>query len=384
MKFRRTAPASLIVVAAILMVGTAVISNMLFGGLATNVEKSRFDSMEAILAFNLRGSTDKALARADMIAGLPTTKKLVAAKDREGLLKEYGPLFQKQNDTYGVDQMQFHLPEGTSLLRLQAPEQHGDDLTSFRHLVVAVNRDQVPRAGVEIARTGPAVFGVVPVYAEDGKPVGTFETGIDIGGLLDNLKRAYGLELACLIDEAELRSVAPNLGADVFDEQKRVGRYLRYYATDGSLMKGLIDGGELDGIEEPRRYVREAAGATYGVVLVPLRDNAGKRIGVMAVGADFSSSRAAAGRSVISQGLLAVFGIVLMAGAVLIVLRGFLLRPLAEATARFQALAKGDPDPGADTNDAYCEEIQALNAQHDALREKFGGSGEAEPGRGDS
>lgn len=371
MKFRRTAPATLVIAALVLMAGMAIISNALFGGLATAVEKSRFDSMEAILAFNLRSSGDKALARADMIASMSTTRRLVAARDREGLLEEYGPIFQTQHEKYGVDQMQFHVAPGTSLLRLQAPEQHSDDLTSFRTMVVAVNRDQVPRAGIEIARTGPAIFGVVPVLDMDGKPVGSFEAGIDIGTLLDNLKSAYTLELALFVDEQQLREVAPGLGAEVFDEQKRVGRYLRYYTTDGKLLRELVDGKDLDAMEEPRRYVRNAAGVTFGVVLVPLRDQAGKRIGVMAVASDFSASRAAAGRSVTLQALLALFGIILMAGAILVVLRGFLLRPLTEVTARFQALANDEPDPGGGPTELYCDEIQTLNQQHDKLREKI-------------
>lgn len=371
MKIRRTAPATLILVALLLMSGMAVISNTLFGGLATAVEESRFDAMEAILAFNLRSSGDKAMARADLIASVTTTRRLVAARDREGLYKEYGPIFQTQREKYGVDQMQFHVAPGVSLLRLQAPDQHGDDLTSFRTMVVAVNRDQVPRAGIEIARTGPAIFGVVPVFDLDGKPVGSFEAGIDIGTLLDNLKSAYNLELALFVDEQQLRDVAPNLGAEVFDEQKRVGRYLRYYTTDGKLLRELIDGKDLDAIEQPRRYVRSAAGVTFGVVLVPLRDQAGTRIGVMALASDFSASRAAAGRSVTSQALLALFGIVLMAGAILVVLRGFVLRPLAQASARLEALANGEADPGGGPTELYCEEIQALNQQHDTLRAKI-------------
>lgn len=371
MKLRRAAPASLILVAIVLMVGMAIISNALFGGLATAVEKSRFDSMEAILAFNLRSAGDKALARAELIASMSTTRRLVAARDREGLLKEYGPTFQTQHEKYGIDQMQFHVAPGTSLLRLQAPDQHSDDLTTFRTMVVAVNRDQVPRAGIEIARTGPAIFGVVPVLDLEGKAVGSFEAGIDISALLDNLKSAYNLELALFVDEQQLRDVAPGLGADVFDEQKRVGRYLRYYTTDGKLLRELVDGKDLDAMEEPRRYVRAAAGVTFGVVLVPLRDQSGARVGVMALASDFSASRAAAGRSITSQALLALFGIILMAGAILVVLRGFLLRPLSQVSARFEALANAEPDPGGGPTELYCEEIQTLSQQHDKLREKI-------------
>ena len=42
--------------------------------------------MRSIVAFNLRGAEDRALARASMIADLPKARALFAAQDRTGLL----------------------------------------------------------------------------------------------------------------------------------------------------------------------------------------------------------------------------------------------------------------------------------------------------------
>ena len=103
------------------------------------------------------------MARAEMIGNLPAVRDIFAKRERERLLAECGPMFEIQKTKYGVDQIQFHLPTAVSFLRLHAPAQHGDDLSKFRPMVVAVNADRVARKGMVIARTGPAIFGVVPM-----------------------------------------------------------------------------------------------------------------------------------------------------------------------------------------------------------------------------
>ncbi len=46
---------------------------------------------------------------------------------------------------------------------------------------MAVNRDFIARKAAALARTGPAIFGVVPVYDAQQQHIGTFEVGIDFG-----------------------------------------------------------------------------------------------------------------------------------------------------------------------------------------------------------
>ena len=110
-------------------------------------------------------------------------------------------MFKEQREKYAVDQVQFHLAPSTSFVRLQNPALFGDDLSSYRPAVVAVNREQVAKKGIEVARTGPALFGIAPIRDLDGNHIGSVEFGMDIGPLLDRLKAAYGLELTLFIDE---------------------------------------------------------------------------------------------------------------------------------------------------------------------------------------
>jgi hypothetical protein len=368
MKFRRHAPALLIGAAIIIVTSVSIISNLIFSGMATSVEEGQLTLMKSIIEFNLQGSEGKALARAALIADMPRTKELFAAQDRAGLLAEYQPMFQQQKEKYGVDQAQFHSLPATSFLRLQSPDNFGDDLSKFRPMVVAVNRDLVAKKGFAIARTGPAIFGVVPVFDVNHKHIGSFEIGIGFAGILDGLKAAYGLELALFIKEAPLKEFATGVPPAIFSDQNRLGQYIRYHSTNAALIQALVIDSDLNATNSDE-YIREALGVPYGVVLVPLRNAVGDALGMIVVAKDFSSSRSAQSRSVVWQILMALFAIVLMAGAILIVIRGVLLRPLQAITANFTRLDNDSNSSEESIPEMLCEELQELALQYERLRD---------------
>jgi methyl-accepting chemotaxis protein len=337
-KLKGSITALLIGAVIVVVAANAYLSNWVFDGLTDAVEESQFASVEAILNTSLREAENRALARAQMIADLPSTRTIFAGRDaaaRDRLLAEYRQMFEVQRDKAGVDQMQFHLPPATSFLRLHAPQLHSDDLTPFRPLVVAVNRDQIGRKAAAIARTGPAMFGVVPVYDLQQQFIGTFEVGIDFGPVLDGLKADHRLELALLIAEEPLRAFgAPEVVAPLLNDNNRVGKYIKTHSTHWELVQKLVTSSEVAAVDGTERYNQTANGTPYGVVLVPVRNLAGDSMGVVAVAKDFSASRAAAGRSLVLQVLLAVFAVVLLSGVIVISVHGMLLDPLAELQKR--------------------------------------------------
>lgn len=368
MTFRRSAPAALITAIVVIVAGFTFISNHLFSGLTASVETGQFQLMQSIIDSNLNRAANEALARAEIVATLPSTRQAVTAKDRDKLLAEFSTMFTGQHERRGVDQAQFHVPPAVSLLRLHDPSQFGDDLTRFRPMVVAMNRERTAQKGLAIARQGPAIFGVAPIQDMQGNYVGSFEFGLEFAPLFDALKAAYGLDFTLFVEEKPLREFARGLDPAVLSDQNRVGRFIRFHTTNGALMKDLAGEADISAASEPTHYTREAQGLSYGVLLVPLRDNAGTPLGVVAVARDFSGSRAAAGRSLVWQICLAVLAVVILSGFVIVVIRGFLLRPLQVINERIAALDAGEPAAPIEGTDQFCAELRPLAAHYERLR----------------
>jgi methyl-accepting chemotaxis protein len=384
MKFRRHAVGALLFMVALTITVSTLVASTLFSSLTTDVEAGQFELMQATVESKISNTEGRAASRAQMVADLPSVRRLLAARDRDGLNAELHAMWTTQHEQYGASMAQFHVAPAVSFLRLHHPEQFGDDLSTYRPMVVAVNQDHAPRRGATISRSGPSVVACVPVVGPDGSPAGSFEMGLDYGPMLDDLNESFDLVSTLFVLEAPLREVATSMDPSVYDDANRVGSHVKFYSTNWELTRQLVQAADLTAVDAPVRYTREAAGVPYGVLLYPVRNVAGDAMGVIAVARDFSATRAAAGRSRVWQALIALFGIVLLWGVILVVVRGMLLRPAAMLAERFAELAKGDRSKPVGDRDAMPEELGALADAHEALRTNgIPGSGEAAWGADD-
>jgi methyl-accepting chemotaxis protein len=316
-------------------------------------EASSFKLMRSVLTDVLADNEEAALVRAELISSMPTVRKAFAKRDRAALLEECKDMFAEQKDKYGMDEGQFHTPPGVSFLRLHAPQKFGDDQSKSRPMLVDVIKNKAHKKGIVLASTGVFVTAIVPMEDLDDKPNGAFEMGLDFAPVLDEMKKAYGMEAAVFIDEKLLREVAVELKGDALSEKNRVGRYARFYSTHAELMAALVKDTDVD-VTDVSTYDRKASGATWGVELVPLKD--------------FSEVIGMEGRARVWQLLACVFAIVLLAGMILIVIRGVLLRPLAGLNTRMAALAGGDATQPAEDPATYCDELKDLAENYERLR----------------
>jgi methyl-accepting chemotaxis protein len=216
---------------------------------------------------------------------------------------------------------------------------------------------------------GPVVTSIVPIRDDQGAFSGTFEIGHNVQVLLDEIKEAYGIDGALYLNESTLREVATALPPGVFSEQNRVGNFIRFHATHPEVMSLLVgDADVADAVSDARTYERSVARVPWGVELVPLYDYSNSQIGVVALATNFGEDDSVAKRALVWQLLAALFGAVLLSGAILIVIRGWLLAPLAVLSERMSALAEGEESRPADAVESYCEELRDLAASYEKLR----------------
>lgn len=121
-------------------------------------------------------ATATGLRRAALVASLPLVQQALAEEDFETLRDQFVPGFADQAENHGIKTFVFHRPPATAFLRVHNPEKHGDDLSSFRQMVVDANRDRVSIAGLERGRAGLSARGITPIY-HDGQHVGSVEVG---------------------------------------------------------------------------------------------------------------------------------------------------------------------------------------------------------------
>jgi methyl-accepting chemotaxis protein len=143
------------------------------------------------------------------------------------------------------------------------------------------------------------------------------------------------------------------------------------------LLRELATGDDIN-VTEDASYLRDGAGAPYGVLLQPVYNYAKKQIGVLAVARDFSATRSADGQALVWQVLLGVVSVVVLIGFILSVVRGLLLRPLQEVGGRVAALAAGSQSGPADGGaiDA-CDEVRELAENFEKLRSQLIGDADA-------
>jgi hypothetical protein len=372
MSFRRSASAVMIAAVLIAIAIVSIVSIDISHRMTADFQATQFALMSRILHSKLRGAEGKAIAAAEMIAAIPSVRAAFDARDREALLAATRAAFTIQKEKYGISQAQFHLPPATSFLRVHNPPKFGEDQTNYRHIVVEVNRVNAIRKGLEVTTSGIGIFGTLPISGADGRPLGSFEMAYEVGPLLDELKNAYGFEMAFFVEEKILKEVATSLGGEVFNDQNRFGDHVNFHSTHAALLRSLVTGGDLS-VTEEAHLVRESSGVSYGVLLFPVYNYAKKQIGVMAMARDFGALRSASRAAMVWQTLLGILAAIGLIGVILTVVRGMLLQPLDALRQRIAASADGEDESAIVPPATACDEIRNLADQCERLRRHASG-----------
>jgi methyl-accepting chemotaxis protein len=294
-----------------------------------------FESVQAKIA----AKGDEARAMSALVAGIPRVQEAFAAGDRKTLHDLFAPAFAALKSDYGVRQFQFHTPPATSFLRVHKAEEHGDDLSGFRHTVVESNRSGRPIDGMEIGVAGLGVRGVVPVKHQ-GSHVGTVEFGMSFDqALFDEFTEGHGAKLALhLVRDGVVKPIASTLGQESL--------------LDVAAIKAVFAG-------EPTFGRDELGGAPVGLYASVVTDYSGKPVAVVQVAKDrgFYAAQTAGIRTI-----MWLFGIAGLAVGGLAVwwLSRAAVRPLRQASSSMLAMAQGEADLKVSLDESGRDEVSEL------------------------
>ncbi len=118
-------------------------------------------------------------------------------------------LFHNLNTTYrdlkgyNIKQLHFHLPDGTSLLRMHKPEKFGDNLLRDRPSVSYVSMEHKPIHGFEEGKIYNGIRYVFPLFWK-GDYVGSVECSYDFNAIRQSLQNSLYSEIHLIVKRAVL------------------------------------------------------------------------------------------------------------------------------------------------------------------------------------
>nr|WP_246421476.1 methyl-accepting chemotaxis protein [Texcoconibacillus texcoconensis] len=240
-----------------------------------------------------------------------------ADRDRDRLNDLTLPIMENLSD-HGIEQFQFHLPNGTSFFRAHQPEDYGDDLTSFRQTVVEANQREEVITALEGGVAGAGFRHVIPI-SHDNSHIGTVEIGLGLHkGILDQLKTNYDGEWFFY---------------GIEDDQ---ARYLLGTEEESPVS---ITNPMMEDINQNKMISENID--SHQVNIIPLKDfNEDVKWYIQRV-EDQTEQIAQVNRQNLNNFLLGTFISMIGIGFIIILLRSF-LKPLTDMSNHFEQIANGD------------------------------------------
>jgi HAMP domain-containing protein len=339
-----------------------------------SAKKRELNVTATLIQSNINEQINKASARASLVSSLPSIKQAFRAKDRDAIATRLLPAMIVQRDQFGVREGQFILPPAISFLRIYAlKDGHGEDLSGFRQMILIANRTGEPQRGIEIGRRGLSIRAVYPVKDDDGL-IGSFEIGMSFSSILAQTKTNTGFDSGVFIDDKLMTDVAKLIPRP--DNERIVGGYQAVEVTDWATLKPLLSPAMFAKARDVSLDLLTVNGIDYGLVLVPVLDYKGERIGAVVAVRDFSEFQTQQRWALTGTVAMAGLQIVLLTGALLIVVNAMLLKPFEAIALASDQLADGNPATDLDDLANRKDEIGGMARSLQTLANKGNAKGD--------
>lgn len=218
-------------------------------------EEKELNALSNSIYGQMKGQLDISEVSALSLANNREIQKLFYNRDRDGLAEMLLPAY--ESISKDIKQIQFHLPNSDSFLRLHKPEKYGDSLKDFRFTVNQANKDKKIVRGLEEGVAGFGFRVVVPVDYE-GTHIGTVEYGSDFGqAFLNNLKDNYDGEYS-IYQFGEKGLIASTIEEDNWD---------------------INESEYIDGLKTNEVQYLQSKNGNYNITLAPFKDYQGDVVG---------------------------------------------------------------------------------------------------------
>jgi hypothetical protein len=317
---QRVAAISAVVLVTVLGVMAGMSLRQQWSGVEAN-QRNELAAVSLMLRSSLARTGSFALAEAEMVARQPEVARAAAAQDRQALTARLKDGFAYLKAETGVEIFQFQTADLKILLRVHDPARFGDDVANSRPIVVTANRSRRGQRGIEFGPTGLLTLrGVAPVI-DDGQLVATAEIGFDLKPILQSVKAATGAEAAIVLSAAMTGRPAA--------ERQSFGDLYLYDSTDNRLFGRLFTSTAVTLAKDAVQLDSELDGEIHGMIVEPLLDYSGRMIGGIVAAKNFTAPTRAFRRNAGVLLFVALCGLMIGYGVIVVSVRAFVARPLA-------------------------------------------------------
>jgi signal transduction histidine kinase len=257
------------------------------------------------------------------------------AHDREMLLSLSAPILNEIRTRNRITHFYYILPDTTMLLRVQAPDKHGDKIGRF--VLQEARRTGKPFWGNEQGPLGSFTLRVVYPWVSDGEVIGYLEMGIEFEDIMQSIKNYLDVEVFVAInkgffDRAKWEEAQGKREQPVpWDEFPSVVVLSRTTPTIAAPIKKYLS--ELTDEHTRRAFEIAWDGQVAQTIVVPFSNLKQQELGELVVVRDITASAAQR-----RQGIVGVAILCTLIGAALMlffyILLGRVQRDVAERTAR--------------------------------------------------
>lgn len=325
--------------------------------LLADARQRQIDQTAVVFTTAMDQAASLSATHSEALGADPIVANLLQTGAREALQTYAKPIFDRLSRLAGIDVVHFHDAGMKSVLRVWEPQNFGQDLSTFRPMVVAANHDRQTQKGLELGIRGLSLRAVSPVLSSDGKGlIGTVEVGVNLQALADLAKAASGSDFALVLDPRYLRSSGSASSATLVLDA----------ATDKALFERIIAGGNVRLSRDKMVFAHDVDQKSLTVQSKPLIDYSGNMIGVVLTVSDTSALEAHYNRSLVTISSLFVAGLLIVFSFLMVVIRAAVVRPLRDLCEQVEHgadhLAQAKPPSGlADYRRLYKAVVTAVS-----------------------
>lgn len=196
--------------------------------LKTTIEKKKYD-INYIVENVFNELKEKYSKHAKELLINPKILEAFANADRQELYRLSEPIYKslKRSDKH-LNIMNFYTIDTHAFLRMNKPEEFGDNLQDLRKMIVKTNETKKAQYGIESGKYGVYYRIMFPVFKE-GVHIGAFEFGVDIRYLISRLS-ILNLNMPMLL-------LTKKAAAQMYMYDENATDYLDEFTNEYSLVK---------------------------------------------------------------------------------------------------------------------------------------------------